>query len=445
MKPGELKKFMGNLQDKLYNLSNYLCHDLTGPQKKYVRQMIQGIIKSKSCILRQIAGSLDEDITVKKTCERLRNHLSNEGMYNELKHKVLKKASHRINRDTIIVMDDSDLIKSEAKKMEGLASIPDGSNDHKRGLGYKLINVAAVNNNGNKEIEIIPVMSELYSDKIEMDSWKNIIFDQINDIQIATGNKGIFTGDRNYDDRIIIKELYDNEADFIIRANNNRNLVYQGKSINFIKLAKLVNLDIRYSSEDGSEIEAGAIPVEIPVDPHPLKHPHTVKVWLIVARYANKPRKKMRNKKEMSSLEKGGYFYLYVRIRQCNEDSGEIIFKALQGYKLRWKIEEFHRHVKQDFGWEKMQLMDYVRLKNMNILLLAALSLIYSLYKIRNILYKVFSRFMTDRKRDREGIVFIYYRITKVVNYMFNSWKLKCRQKYKGQYAEYMQLRIKFK
>jgi len=51
---------------------------------------------------------------------------------------------------------------------------------------------------------------------------------------------------------------------------------------------------------------------------------------------------------------------------------------------------------------------------------------------------------MSDRKRDPGKQVFIYYRLTTLVNYIFSSWKLKCRQKYKGRYAEYMQLRIKF-
>jgi len=445
MKLGELKKFKKFLQGKLYNFTNYLCCHFTKPKKKFVRQMIQGIIKSKSCILRRIAISLEEDITVKKTCERLRKYLSNEEIFIQLRQKIIKKASRKINNDTIIVLDDSDLIKSKSEKMEGLSKVPDGSNGHKRGLGYKLINVVAVNCNDNNSVEVIPMMSELYSNDIEIDSSKNILFDQINEIQVSTGNKGIFAGDRYYDDKKLFKEFSDNEADFIIRANNNRNLIYQDNNMEFIKLAKLVDLNVKYISEDGSELEAGALRVEIPLDPQPRKHPQTVEVWLIVGRYIRKPRKRKRNKKEMESLEKGGYFYLYVSIRHLNDDRDKVIFKALQGYKLRWKIEEFHRHVKQDFGWERMQLMDYTSLKTMNILLLAALNLIYSLYSMRFRLYKGFKNIMSDRKRDMGKIVFIYYRITKVVNYIFNSWKLKCRQKYKGQHAEYLQLRIKFR
>ena len=80
MKLVKLKKFKKFLQGKLYNFTNFLCQHLSRPQKKFVRQMIQGIIKSRSCILRQISISLEENISVKKTCERLRNHLSNDSI-----------------------------------------------------------------------------------------------------------------------------------------------------------------------------------------------------------------------------------------------------------------------------------------------------------------------------------------------------------------------------
>ena len=440
VKEKEVKKI---LQGKLYNLTYYLGNNMSKPLTTFIRQSITGIIKSKGCILRQIAIELKEDITIKKTTERLRNHLSKPELTTQLRSRLLEKAARKLNNDSIIVMDDSDIIKSSATEMEGLTYIRDGSGEHKNGFGYKLINVAAVNSSEETGCEIIPMMSELYSDDIEIDSCKNILFNQINEIQIASGNKGIFTCDRYYDDKKLFKELSDNDADFIIRAKKNRKLIYQCKPIDFIDLAKTVNLDVSVKSNDGTELEVGAIRVEIPVDPHPRKKPNTVSVWLIVGRYVKKPQK--RNKREFDSADKGGYFYLYASVRHLNDDRDEIIFKGLSGYRLRWKIEEFHRHVKQDFGWEKMQLMDYTRLKNMNLLLLAALFLIYSMYDLRMTLFRIFPRFMCDRKRDMKKIVFIYYRITKVVNYLFSNWKLMVRKKYKGYYAEYLQMRIKFK
>jgi len=49
---------------------------------------------------------------------------------------------------------------------------------------------------------------------------------------------------------------------------------------------------------------------------------------------------------------------------------------------MRWKIEEVHRHMKQVYGWEKIQLTAYTRLQNMNQILLLTMCYLYSLKKI---------------------------------------------------------------
>ena len=429
----EEKKILKKLKSETNDFVKFLGKNLTVPENNFTGKTIYGIAKSKSCIARKIAKSLDGKVSVKKVTDNFRTQFSKPELHKEIRARILKKLAKKINRDTIIAVDDSDIIKPEAKKMEGLKLVPDGSNDHKRGLGYKLMNITAVKG----DAEVIPLMSELFSDDIEIDTAKNVLFDQINDIQIASGNKGIFTFDRYYDDRKLYKYLYSNDADFIVKAKNIRKLYIDGNYVDFIDVAKSVKLNVTVEIKDDEEIEAGAVKVEVPVNPHKLKVPVTVSLWLIVGRFTKKPKKK-RGKSE----EKGGYFYLFVNIKHMNNDRKAIILKSLSGYKLRWKIEEFHRHVKQDFGWEKMQLMDYTRLKTMNILLLAAICLVYSMYKIRMILYQIFPNMMMDRKRDMTRKMFIYYRITDVVTYLLNSWKLRKRIKYKGKYADSLQLKL---
>lgn len=427
------------LQAKLYSLVRCIAKMLTKPERKFVKNMIYGIIRSKTCIIRQIVISNDEKASVKKVSEKYRNHLSKPHLHTKISHAILMKSARKINRDTIIAVDDSDIMKPEAEKMEGLKIVRDGSNVYKHTLGYKLMNIAAVNSKGANEIEIVPVMSELFSDEIEIDTAKNVLFDQINDIQIASENKGIFTFDRGYDDKKLFDNLLSNDADFIVRSKTNRKLYLDGNEMKFIEVAKCAKLDMTFRTSSKNEIRAGAIRVEIKVNPHKLKIPQTVSLWLIVCRYVNKPK----NLKD-DFVEEGGFFYLYANIRHLNDNKKALVEKCISGYKLRWKIEEFHRHVKQDFGWEKMQLMTYVRLKNLNAILLAALSLIYSMYDIKLMLYRIFPNKMMDRERDKDRIIFIYYRITAIANYLFSFWKLRERKKYKGQYAEQMQLKLKF-
>jgi len=98
---------------------------------------------------------------------------------------------------------------------------------------------------------------------------------------------------------------------------------------------------------------------------------------------------------------------------------------ALESYRLRWKIEEVHRQIKTDFGWEKNQLLKFNRLRALNTLLWLTLSFIYEFddwkYKFAN----VFSHIMLDKKNNiKISGRFIYYRITKVIRFCFLQTRL---------------------
>jgi len=56
----------------------------------------------------------------------------------------------------------------------------------------------------------------------------------------------------------------------------------------------------------------------------------------------------------------------------------ETIGKVLAYYRHRWKIEQTHRQLKQDYNWESMQLLKYQALTNMNMIFWIANSLLYS-------------------------------------------------------------------
>jgi len=69
-------------------------------------------------------------------------------------------------------------------------------------------------------------------------------------------------------------------------------------------------------------------------------------------------------------------------------------------YRFRWKIKEVNKHVKQEYGWEKMQLMSYVGLKNMNQLLLLAMCYVYSLKSYAHQLLHSFPNIMKYSNRN---------------------------------------------
>ncbi len=117
--------------------------------------------------------------------------------------------------------------------------------------------------------------------------------------------------------------------------------------------------------------------------------------------------------------------------------------KVLEMYRLRWKIEEVNKHVKQEYGWEKMQLMSYVGLKNMNQLLLLAMCYVYSLKNYAHQLLYSFPNMMKHSNRKWKQIYdFVYYRISKVLTYCFAHIRRYNILKFDGKWTEGQQMII---
>ena len=124
-----------------------------------------------------------------------------------------------------------------------------------------------------------------------------------------------------------------------------------------------------------------------------------------------------------------------------NLTSRQIIEKALRGYRLRWKIEKLHRHVKQEFNWEKMQLMSYVGLKNLNTILMIAIYIVYDAIEYIDELFYLYPEFVGKKKINYK---YVYYKLSRIVKYIFSNVRINKYMPYKGDYHDKLQLRINF-
>lgn len=426
------KKMVKKMQEKFHNFLEPLETGLSLPEQKFLKDISNGILGSGSVIVRQIAQELDESIDLKKTCKRLYENLKREELSEKLEQSLLQKQCSHLTKDSLILVDPSDLMKPSSKQMEGLARVRDGSTG-KRDNGYDLLNIIAYTFAENG-YQISPLCSNIYSNKIEIDTKANITFDRINDIIIYSNNRGIFVFDRAGDGRINIGKLSDNENAYIIRSMGKRDLIINGKELNFKQVCRTVELDYEFpGKKKGSKLLCGIRRVEVRLDPHPKKHPSTAETWLIVCRHKSKKGKL------------GGFFYLLCDFPHHQLSLEEIIEKALESYRLRWKIEELHRQVKQDYGWEEMQLLSYVGLKNLNTILWIVISFLYSLKKIVLQLAEAFPVLLLDKKKNIELLSgFIYYRLFKVVKKVFSEMSKYRKVKFKGRYHNQLQLKVKF-
>ncbi len=424
----DFKNSLENVQAKFSNFTRNLKLNLSLPEFKFLKDSIKGILSSKSVIVRQTAECLNESILLKKTSERLYRNLRKSNLDIKLSDTLLGIQSRKLDKDSIISVDDSDIIKPSAKQMEGLYKVRDGSTGEYE-LGYHLINISGVAN-VQGDISLVPISSTLFSNSLEIDSKTNLTLDKITDITVKSGNKGIFTFDRGYDSRKFIKQLIDNENAFIIRSKGTRNILIDEKLMNFKDACKKVKL--KYSVKSGKdEFSAGMQKIRISLDNHPKKNPLTADLYLVVSRYR--------------SSHKKGYFYFLCSFPNRNWADKEIIAKAIKGYRLRWKIEELHRHLKQEYNWEGLQLQSYQSLKNMNTIFWIAISFLYSLKSMLPKLKECLNSFFIEKKSDwYDTKKFIYYRLGRAIGYIFKYAKTYKKNRFKGKYNEQLQLKLKF-
>jgi len=410
------------LQVKYQKYIKKFTQDFSLPEQKFINHNVFGILSSRSCIVRRVSQNLKESISLKKTSKRLSYHLSKDHFDTKLSNNLLRAQSRKLNEDSIIIADPGDIMKKYAKKMEGLSSVRDGSKGE-WGKGYDVLDFISVDASSDKKLKIKPLVSDLYSAEMEEGTLKTKFFNRVNDIQVYSNNKGIFTLDRGYDDKKVINYLYTNNARFIIRSKGIRDVYYEGEKMSFSEVSRKVELSNKFTGRTRNEqILAGAVKVSVPVDPHPRKKNATlVPITLIVARY--KTRGKL-----------GGFFYLFCSFPGCEMTEEETMRKALHCYKIRWKIEEVYRQVKCDFNWESIQLMKYQSLKTFNALLLAALIFLYDLESMKLQFAQTYTCLMLESKNKlKELSKFIYYRLSLALSYCFQFMKKYHKCMYKKQ------------
>lgn len=419
-----------NLQVKFHQFLGKFRSQFSLPIYKYMNDICLGIVKSKSVIINQIAQQLGEDISLKKTCGRLYRNSRSENLAERLQASIIEEQSKGLNSETAIIVDDSDIIKAMSKKMEGLKRVRDGSTGAVDQNGYDLVNIIACQPEP-EGYQIKPISSDLVSLKIEVDSLIQITQDRMVDIMVASGNRGVYVFDRGYDKRSMFAFFHEHDCDYIVRSMGDRGLIVAGTEQSFRSVAGSVKRNIKMMSESGKDtFKCGAKRVQIRLDGHPKKHPQTTEAWLIVVRYVPKGKKK-----------KAGFFYFLCNFHNQDLSKEQIITKAVRMYRLRWKIEEVHRHVKHDYGWEKMQLMTYIGLKNMNQLLFLTMCYVYSLKSYAYELLVSFPQIMAYSNRLWKQIYdFIYYRLANVLRHCFAYVTRYKILEYGGKWVESQQL-----
>jgi len=334
-----------------YQLSSFLGKlQICKPSKRFVTEAVYGITANQTVHLTKIARALQEPIRLIKTVNRLSRGLNREGLWESITRFVVCQAKDRIEDLTLLVLDLSDIAKFDAKKMEFLAEVRDGSR-HKIGLGYWLLQIVAVSCG---QMDLIPLLNHLWSQNAigHLSENEEILYcmDLVSNI---LGRKGIWVIDRGGDRKNLYYPFLDRGWRFLIRMVGNRNLLYKGSTALALDLAKscplLFRKTIDHTNKHGKterlHLEYGFRKVRLPDRPEDL-------YMIVVTGFGAEPMMLLTN---VSGSGLAGDWWWLVR-----------------AYITRWRVEDLLRFVKQSYKLEDIRLLGYRRLQNMMALLMLA-------------------------------------------------------------------------
>ena len=315
---------------------------------KFVMDMQYGLAKGGSCLVSNIARSLDEDIKLNYTIDRLCDNLSN--MYQDEKdiiwNNYLNEVSKNIDKENAVVLfDDSDINKEYSKKLEDLDRVIDASSQDKKIVnGYHVCEATVLSKNNKQPISIY---SKIYSCKSNNFISKNTYtLESIKAAENLIGKNFIGVFDRGYDDNKIYKYMSDNKHQFVVRLDDERTLLFKGKrrSVDEVAKSRKGKISMKALFDNNEEYE--------------LMLSHTKAILSA-------------NKKEYTlvivyGLSEKNPMKLLTNIEIKSKDD---VIKVARLYLSRWRIEEQFRGKKQEYDFENMRVRTLESMNNLNMML----------------------------------------------------------------------------
>ena len=330
----------------LLKFSKKISEGVNQPTTKFVMDMQFGLAKSGSCLISEIARSLNEDIKLNYTIERLCDNLSN--MYDDESNIIWSNYLKEVKRNVdlgnpIVLFDDSDINKEYSRKLEDLDRVIDASSQDKRIVnGYHVCEATILTKN---EKQPISIYSQIYSCKSkDFESKNKYTMESIKAAERLVGDK--FTGifDRGYDDNKIID--YMSKHKFVIRLDDQRVLLFKGKrhSVEEIAKGRKGKIKMKALFDDNEE-------KELMISYTKVKLPYNKKEYTLVIVYGLSDEHPMKLLTNLEYAEK------------------EDVIKIVRLYLSRWRIEEHFRGKKQGYDFENMRVRTLKSMNNLNMML----------------------------------------------------------------------------
>jgi hypothetical protein len=394
------------LRAQIQGFSGIISPRFSKPKAKFLEQMLLGIAAAQDCKLSQIARALGESITLKKTEERLSHHLAEPQLGALVQAQIVAQAARRIDQETLIIIDPTDVRKNHAQAMPYLARVRDGSSG-------ELVNgywcgVALACEPASRKV--IPLWQQLWSaDAPDFVSENTQLLTMIDTIAAATDKRGIYVLDRGGDRSKLYLPLLERGLRFIVRLVGDRHLVVRGRSRSARELAR--GVPMRYAETVVREAAGGEKKVHLEYGFRRVRLPgkRAVQLSLVVVKgFGQEP--------------------LLLLTNLAVKATRRSVWRVVQGYLSRWLVEETIRFLKQSYQLEDLRVLHYERLRNLAALVMASAYFAAAWLGHSLKLAVLASRVLKSARRFFGVPEFHYYALADGIGFLLSRLRL-CRPK----------------
>lgn len=365
---------------------------LSKPEKKFVLEMVMGIVISGSSNISEIGRCLREPIALKQTTKRLERMLTHNHILEVCNQLCLEESVGRIDADTVIALDEGDTTHRYGEKFEYLNTVRDGSED-KLEKGYWLNQISGYNPQSH---ETFPIALDIFS--CTEPGYKSTNAETLGLVSSTLdliGRQGLWVMDKGYDSGVILDFFLQKGLNFAVRMNTgstSRNVLVDGKPVNIVHAAKTINRRVIYNKKS----RFGTLKIEL--KPRYRKYPVTLICF-----------KDKRNKEPLLLLTNGW------------QKSRKELKRRIRGYFRRWGVEESYRFEKQCFGIEKATVRKFSRIQTLIGLTLLSWLLLTKINEAPKLKRVVLKHAKMAKNKPKQLPKFIYYRLLKGVQNLFKG------------------------
>ena len=325
------------------------------PKARFVRETTYGIQASGDTKLSSVVRAIDDDVEPIQTEKRLSRNIEDGHLGDAVAQAILAEGANLVKKDTLILVDPTEIRKEYAYKMEYLTRVRDASRSSREGRdvivnGYHGCMVAACTSGSRKTV---PLALRLWSSRAPgFKGESDEVLKIINGVFDATGGKGVVVYDRGGDRPAFYGDFIEKGRNFIVRVKSRSVLSWRGlHEIRFLaenctaRHWHHVTFD-SHGRECNVPISFGTMPVKLPMFPEKQLH------LVVVRGFGQQPMMLL------TSLDVDASFKSQWRV--------------VEGYLSRWRIEETIRFIKQEYGFENIRVHSYNAIRNMASLVLAS-------------------------------------------------------------------------